>query len=360
MSRQYDVIHFEALGEEAGHLARETQAAKESGLLPGSFQSLIIPETIQEFQAVHPKEELPDIITIKTHSAIPPAYFSRARKSIITRSAGYDHLEMYESIANITSLREYCVDAVAQTALKLVYAAAGLLNHYTQNAAVFERNRAVSFLELSPSRTATVFGAGRIGKRICELLAANGLYVQAVDIREKALNIQYEGTVRFVTKRTAIETSDIIVNAMNLTRIKDSAFYNENYFSSEYLSQGKKGLIFVNVTRGEIAPESGLLALYERGLLGGIGLDVFSSEDELSHALRTGAPGTNPDVRAAVELIRMAGDRSGNIYVQPHQAFNSDVAAAAKAADTISHLAEWYRNKKMGFDEQLPYYGKTV
>lgn len=360
MSKQYDVIHFEALGEEAKHLAEETQRAKEQGLLPGSFCSLITPETLQEFQENHPEEELPDIITIKTHSVIPPVYFSGVRKSIITRSAGYDHVEMYENIANITSLREYCVNAVAQTAIKFAYAAAGLLNHYTVNASVFERNQAKSFMELTPGRTATVFGVGKIGKRIYELLDANGLYVQAVDIREKALNIQYDGTVKFVTKEKAIETSDIIINAMNLTRMKDSAFYNENYFSEEYLSQGKKGLIFINVTRGEIAPESSLLHLYENGTLGGIGLDVFTAENEFSHMLKTGEESSNPDVLAAKELLDMAENRTGNIYVQPHQAFNSDLAAAAKASDTLHHLEEWYRNKKQGFDEQLPYYGKTV
>jgi len=49
-------------------------------------------------------------------------------------------------------------------------------------------------------------------------------------------------------------------------------------------------------------------------------------------------------------------NRTGNVYVQPHQAFNSDVAAKSKAANTISHMIAWYRNGKTHFDEQLPYY----
>ena len=67
--------------------------------------------------------------------------------------------------------------------------------------------------------------------------------------------------MKFVTKDEAIETSDVIINAMNLTRIKGSPYYNENYFSYDYLSRAKKGLIFINVTRGEIAPEPVLLKL---------------------------------------------------------------------------------------------------
>jgi len=40
---------------------------------------------------------------------------------------------------NIASLREYCVNAVAQTAMKFLYAAAGELNHYSLNTVAFER-----------------------------------------------------------------------------------------------------------------------------------------------------------------------------------------------------------------------------
>ena len=360
MNRHYDIIHFEALGAEAHHLTEETERAKEQGLLPDTLRTLVIPETIQEFQKNNPDEELPDIITIKTHSVIPDAWLSGCKKSIITRSAGYDHVEALAGKANITSLRNYCVNSVAQTAVKFVYATAGLLNHYTNNAILFERSKALSFMELCPTRTATVFGLGKIGRRIYELLEANGLDVQAVDIREQELKCQDGGAIRFVSKETAIETSDIIVNAMNLTKLPDSAFYNVNYFSEEYLSRGKAGFLFINITRGEIAPETGLLHLYEKGLLGGIGLDVFSSEQEFSDLLKFGAESKNADVQAARRLVEMAKNRTANINVQPHQAFNSDLAACAKAADTIRHLIRWFHNQKQRFDEQLPYYGNTV
>jgi len=360
MNKHYDIIHFEALGEETYHLIEETNHAKESGLLPKELRFLVTPENLQEFLASHPEEELPDIISVKTHSVIPEWYLRGHKKSIITRSAGYDHLESLAEIANITSLRNYCVNAVAQTALKLTYATAGLLNHYTYNAAHFERNEVRSFMELCPTRTATVFGVGNIGKRIYELLKANGLQVQAVDIREDILKKQYQSEVSFTSKEEAVFNSDIMINAMNLTRIRGSAFYNENYFSEEYLGKAKAGLLFINVTRGEIAPEAGLLRLYEKGILGGIGLDVFSSEQEFSDLVRSGKKTQNEDVLAAQRLLEMAEDGTANIYVQPHQAFNSDLAAAAKASDTIHHLVEWFRNGGKNFDEQLPYYEQTL
>lgn len=359
MSKNYDIIHFEALGEEAKHLVDETKAAQECNLIPKDLRYLVIPQTLQEFLKQNPDEELPEIISIKTHSVLPASYLSGTRKNIITRSAGYDHLEALCDAANITSLRNYCVNSVAQTAVKFMYAAAGLLNQYTVNAATFERDMTASFMELTSNRVATVFGVGKIGKRIYDLVQANGLFVQAVDIREKELRGLYGNSVNFVSKEKAIRNSDIMINAMNLTRIPDSIFYNENYFSEEVLRQGKRGLIFINITRGEIAPESGLLHLYQEGIIGGIGLDVFTAENDFSQSLRKRQTCNDANLLAARRLLEMAENRTANIYVQPHQAFNSDLAAAAKASDTIKHMIEWFKRGKTGFDEQLPYYRET-
>ena len=92
-----------------------------------------------------------------------------------------------------------------------------------------------------------------------------------------------------------------------------------------------------------------------------IGLDVFSNEHDFSLAVQKGQVETvNNRVAAALVLLQMAESRMGNIYVQPHQGFNSDLAVESKAADTISHMISWYQNGKKRFDEQLPYYQDVI
>ena len=352
----YDILHFEALGKEADHLKEETEKAQAEGLLPKDLNYVITPLNLQEYMEKNPDTVLPDIVTTKTHSKLPENWLSGTKKSVITRSAGYDHFEHLTEKANVTSLREYCVNAVAQTAIKFVYAAAGYLNHYTTNTVTFERNKTVSFMELNENRTATVFGVGKIGKRIYELLEGNGLKVQAVDIRQDELSVLYGGKVNFVSKEEAIASSDIIINAMNLTRLENSRYYNVNYFSEEVLSKAKDGIIFINVTRGEIAPEATLMKLYKSGKIIGIGVDVFSNENGFSAILNKKADAETDNHKAALEMLEGALNRTENIYVQPHQAFNSDVAAMSKASETIKHMVSWYANKKVKFDSQLPYY----
>ncbi len=360
MAEKYNICFFEALGAELEHLEEQLAIAKEKGKIPQDWTALITPLNLQQYMADHPDLELPDIISTKTHSKIPQEYInSGAKKSIITRSAGYDHFEYLQDAANITSLRNYCVNAVAQTAVKFVYCTAGLLNEYTVAARTFERMKVNSFMELNEDRIATVFGVGRIGKRTYDLLKGNGLTVQAVDVREKELSALYGDEVKFVSKEEALATSDILVNVMNLTRDPESVFYNVNYFSEEVLRKAKRGVLFINATRGEIAPESGILKLYKEGHIAGFGTDVFGNEAEFSAALH-GAEPVSEDVKAGLEIMRLAQEREANIYVQPHQGFNSDVAANVKAHEAVMRVEEWYKNGGKCFDEQLPYYGKTL
>lgn len=351
----YDIIHFEALGPEAAHLEEEIASARIEGRLPRNHKYLITPANVQDYLENDHDAVLPEIISIKTHSILPDNYFTVGKKSIITRSAGYDHVEHLAEKANVTSLREYCINAVAQTALKFIYAAAGELNHYTQNTVTFERGNSHAFMELGKHKIVTVFGVGKIGKRIYELCKANGLTVRGVDLREDELKKLYGSSVKFISKNDAIGSSDILVNAMNLTRDKTRDFYNVGYFSEEYLKKSDRSFLFINVTRGEIAPESVLLKLYKAGRISGIGLDVFSDEVHFAKVLRAKENGRS-DQKAAKRLVEMSINRTANIYVQPHQGFNSDIAAKKKAEEAIKHVASWCRNNGGRFDDQLPYF----
>lgn len=351
----YDILFFEALGEEKHHLAEALEASKKEGKLPQDLCYYIGTETLQEYLSAHPGEVLPHIVSTKTHSKLPENWLNTGcKKNVISRSAGYDHFEHLATTANITSLREYCVNAVAETAVKLMFCICGNLNQYTANTALFERDKCISFKELTGLK-ATVFGCGKIGKRIYEMVSGLGIDTYAVDIRAEELHQAYQGTVRFITPEEATD-SDIIICAMNYTKDPASRLYNRNYFTEEYLSRFPDGLVFVNVTRGEIAPEAPLLKLYNSGKIFGIGLDAFCGEAALAQVLRGQKDAETENEAAAGQIISAAMDRSENFYVQAHQGFNSDKAALCKAVETIHHLENFYARGCDGFDSQLPYY----
>ncbi len=351
----YDILFFEALGEENAHLTEELEKARAKGTLPADIRYYVGTETLQEYLAANPDAVLPDILSTKTHSILPESWLHTGKKkSVISRSAGYDHFEHLAQIANITSLREYCVNAVAETAVKLMFCVCGNLNQYTKNTHTFERNDCISFKELSGLKV-TVFGVGKIGKRIYDMVKGLGMDARAVDLRQEELSQLYGGTVKFISKEAATD-SDVVICAMNYTRDPASRYYNKAYFTEEYLSSFPKGLVFVNVTRGEIAPEAPLLKLYKSGQIFGIGVDTFHGEAELTKVLRGLKAAEDEHEVASVEIIQAALNRTENCYVQPHQGFNSDVAALSKAVETVKHLEDYYARGCRDFASQLPYY----
>ena len=352
---KYDILFFEALGEESAHLTEEMESAKARGTIPGDLRYYVGTETLQEYLAANPDTELPDIISTKTHSILPDTWLNTGKKkSVISRSSGYDHFEHLAGIANITSLREYCVNAVAETAVKLMFCACGNLNQYTQNMTTFERNNCISFKELSNLKV-TVFGVGKIGKRIYDMVKGLGMDARAVDLRADKLSALYSNDVRFVSKEEATD-SDVIICAMNYTRDPESRYYNKAYFTEEYLRRFPKGLVFINVTRGEIAPEAALWKLYQEGHLFGIGVDTFNGEAELTKVLRSHKNPETEHEDASICMIDAALVRTANVYVQPHQGFNSDVAALCKAVETVKHLEDYFARGCTDFTSQLPYY----
>ena len=144
----FDIIHFEALGPEASYLDRRAEgpsgwdAPRAPRLSHHPAERPGIPEGTRGVPSAGHHHDQDTLRPSEEH------YLSGGRKSIITRSAGYDHFEHLTREGDLASLRKYCVNAVAQTAMKFLYAAAGMLNHYTRNAATFERKNSVRTLGL--------------------------------------------------------------------------------------------------------------------------------------------------------------------------------------------------------------------
>ncbi|MCF7838158.1 MAG: hydroxyacid dehydrogenase, partial [Candidatus Marinimicrobia bacterium] len=168
-------------------------------------------------------------------------------------------------------------------------------------------------------RRLVVVGVGRIGSEIMRLGQAVGLDVLGVDL------VPQPDVFPYAAFSEALPTADILVCAMNLTAD------NHGYFNAHALAAAKRGLIFVNVARGELAVEADLLRLLEAGRLGGVGLDVYGAEPDLAVALRQGRTST----RCA--LFHELAARP-DVIMTPHNAFNTAEAVARKAEQSIMQL----------------------
>ncbi|MEZ4318355.1 MAG: NAD(P)-dependent oxidoreductase [Myxococcota bacterium] len=304
-----DVWFYEAFEEEAAALR---------SLLPPGIAAGFCRHTVQESGHDGPPATL---LSIRTQSRVPDAWSGRYG-ALLSRSTGYDHLRGIGGTPDLGYLPKYCVTAVAEHALMLVLALLRRLPVQLAQLHRFERDGLTG--REARGRTLAVIGVGEIGSEILSLATAVGMRGVGVDVDP------WRAGVPYVSEREALESADVVVCAMDLRP------ENRGWLGPERLALLRPGAVFVNVSRGELSPTVFLLDALERGVLAGVGLDVYDEEADLAHALRSGSAPTTASARAALVLARRP-----DALLTPHNAFNTVEAVHRKSADSVTQVQSW-------------------
>jgi len=304
------VFFFEAFEEEAEQIRH---------FLPDHIEAGFSWKTIQEYSA----EALPaPIVSVRTQSAIP-AEWAGQLDAILTRSTGFDHLIDYRQRTGVDVhcgyLPLYCNRAVAEQAMLLWMSLMRKLPQQMTNFRNFHRDGITG--REAEKKTLLVVGVGNIGSQVARIGHGLDMNVLCVDIENKYPEEKY------VSIDEGLPLADIVVCAMNLTED------NYGYFNYQRLSQAKKGLVFVNISRGEQSPSTDLLKHLEEGQLAGVGMDVYVNEKELAVSLREGRSSDDPEVQATLVLLEKP-----NVIFTPHNAFNTVEAVEKKAGESVEQL----------------------
>jgi D-3-phosphoglycerate dehydrogenase len=136
-------------------------------------------------------------------------------------------------------------------------------------------------------KTLGIVGYGNIGSQLSVLAETIGLKVLYFDLEEK---LALGNAERCESLEELLKRSDII--SLHV----DGRPENKNMFSEGEFSQMKKGVIFLNLSRGHIVNIPDLKKYIENGTIAGVGVDVFpeeplSNQDEFISELR-GQPNT--------------------------------------------------------------------
>jgi D-lactate dehydrogenase len=314
----FDVFFYEAFTEEAETLKK---------YLPSGIKAGFSWETIQEKKDNKPGAP---IISIRTQSRIPPEWENQLA-AILTRSTGYDHLLRYQTQIrkpiNLGYLPLYCNRAVAEQAMLLWMA---LLRKLPQQISQFtDFNRDGLTGRECENKVLLVVGVGNIGSQVVKIGQGLGMKVLGVDLVKKYDFVDY------FSIEEAIPQADIIVCAMNLTKA------NLSYFNYQRLKQARRGVVFINIARGEFSPAVDLLKLLEEGHLAGLGMDVYNRESELAVMFRNQEKIADPEVKATRKL-----SQKPNVIFTPHNAFNTIEAVERKSFQSIEQLKYFLKNGK--------------
>ena len=310
-----DAIFYEAFSEEKRallrHLPKEVKADFSKGPIPSK-----------------PSPKPPArLISIRTQSIIPCGWAAHLA-GVLTRSSGYDHVVAFRSRCkgNVSCgyLPSYCARAVAEHALLMTMTLARKLKRQMKNFTAFDRDDITGTECLN--RTLVVAGVGRIGSEIVRLGVGVGMRVLGVDLVKRLPSLEY------VSLEEGVSVADVLVCALPLT------IQTRGLLRYELLRRARRGMLFVNISRGEISPTRDLKRLLREGTLSGIGLDVFEDEPELVSFLRSGKGNLTPSGKAALQLLK--DDR---VLMTPHNAFNTQEALERKAKQSVESVVAFLR-----------------
>ncbi len=311
----YDVYFYEAFDEEAFEIQK---------YMPESIKAGYTWKTIQESGHEDP---VATVISTRTQSQFPKDWSDKL-SGILSRSTGYDHLINYKLHTNTTAklgyLPLYCNRAVAEQAMLLWMALLRKLPQQMYSFNKFYRD-GLTGIECEGKKLLVV-GVGNIGSQIVKIGNGLGMQVQGVDLTIKYTYVDY------MDFEQAVIDADIIVSAMNLT------LENIGYFNYSKLKKAKKGIIFINIARGELSPIKDLLRLLEENHLGGLALDVYENETDLAHALRSKETIKDELIKTTLKLAEYP-----NVILTPHNAFNTKESVKRKAEQSIIQMEHYLK-----------------
>jgi D-lactate dehydrogenase len=251
---------------------------------------------------------------------------SRGVKHIALRCAGYNGVDI--AVANelglsVTRVPAYSPYAVAEHAVALLLA----LNRKIPRASNRVRDLNFSLSGLVGfdlhSKTAGIFGTGRIGRVAAEILRGFGMKVLAFDVFPSHEWAKEHG-VTYTDARTLARECEVISLHAPLTP--------ETYhiIRRETLELMKPGTILINVSRGALIDTKALIEALKSGRLGGVGLDVYEEEEGVFFEDLSG------QILHDDELARLL--TFPNVMITAHQAFLTREALSEIARVTVANL----------------------
>jgi D-3-phosphoglycerate dehydrogenase len=223
-----------------------------------------------------------DILWVRLRNRIDREVFQAARRLrvIATPTTGLNHIDGIEAERrgmHIISLRgetEFLqnIFATAEHTMALILGSLRHLPAAHQHVIHGGWNRDLFVGRELHGKTAGVIGYGRVGRMIAGHLRAFGMRVLATDLPSRMGN-QCEDGIELVPLDELLKKSDLVTLHIPLME------GTKRFLGAREFSKMKRGVFFVNTSRGEVVDEAALLLALENGTVGCAALDVLNDEN---------------------------------------------------------------------------------
>lgn len=198
-------------------------------------------------------------------------------KMIITRSMGYDHIDLKECKKKgivVCNVPEYGENTVAEHTFALILDLSR--NIHKAYLKILGNNFSVSNLKGFDlkGKTLGVIGAGHIGSKVIRIARGFEMEVLVCD-HHKNPKLQKELKFKYANLENLLRNSDIVTIHVTLNPT------TKHLINKKTINFMKKGSILINTSRGEVVDTKALLLALEKNQLAGAGLDVIEGEKQI-------------------------------------------------------------------------------
>ncbi|MCL2629732.1 MAG: hydroxyacid dehydrogenase [Alphaproteobacteria bacterium] len=235
-------------------------------------------------------------------------------KLIATRSTGFNHIDTdycQERGIKLHNVNGYGEFAVSEFAI-------GLMISLMRKIFTAYQDMMTGKIDLSKyqgrdihGKTVGVFGTGTIGSHFARLAKGFGTRVIAYDRKP---NPDLEGMVEFVDLDTLYKESDIV--ALNIPANAE----NYHIVDEKAIAKMKRGVVLLNIARGELIKSGALYDALISGQVGGVAQDALELEASMKLAQRID---TLTQDQMEIVLYNKKIMQLDNVLITPHTAFNS-------------------------------------
>jgi len=255
-------------------------------------------------------------------------------KLITLRCAGFNQVDLPAAAAAalpVVRVPEYSPHAVAEHTIGLILTLDRRL-HKAYNR-VRDGNFSLEGLlgfDLF-GRTVGVVGTGRIGRCVAEILLGFGCRVLAHDPRPIP-DLAARGVI-FMPLDALLAAADIVTLHCPLTP------GSRHLINASSIARMRRGAMLINTSRGGLVDTPAVIAALKSGHLGHLGLDVYEEEADLFFADHS-----DTIIRDDVFTRLLTFP---NVVITAHQAFFTQNALAAIAAQTVRNLMHFQRGEPL-------------
>ena len=276
-----------------------------------------------------------DIISVFIYSKVDSSALRKFRrlKAVVTRSTGFDHIDISECRKRrviVSNVPSYGENTVAEHSFALILALSRKLpksiertsrgNFSTEGLCGFDLK----------GKTIGIIGLGRIGQHVAKIAKGFEMKILAVE-RHPKKELEEKFGLRHVRLNEALKKSDIITIHCPLTRS------TKHLINMKNIGLLKRGALLINTARGGIIETEALIYALNKGILGGLGLDVLEEEPLIKEEREIlSKKYSKNNLKNLIENhILLTFD---NVIITPHNAFNSREALQRILNTTIENI----------------------